>query len=124
MGGDNFPYANFHELNLISTHAPAWGATGGNNRLISHHGKFLLTPPRGGRRSLVTALSRNCKFLLTPPRGGRPDGALKDPAVIIYFYSRPRVGGDKHRVSDIVSVGEFLLTPPRGGRHQSGQIQP
>ena len=56
---------------LISTHAPAWGATGQYAvdgklaRRISTHA------PRGGRHQAENIFRTNIQFLLTPPRGGR-----------------------------------------------------
>ena len=55
---------------------------------------FLLTPPRGGRRSIYKGFFKN----------------------VANFYSRPRVGGDESAVKPQPMLEIFLLTPPRGGR--------
>ena len=82
---------------VISTHAPARGATKGYQERPSRC-LFLLTPPRGGRRyAPFTVRVSILPFLLTPPRGGRP-GLI--PAICIsriHFYSRPREGGDPNK---------------------------
>ena len=59
-------------LLIISTHAPAGGATGLENRVGSPEKLFLLTPLREGRRIPAS-------------------GMVRKPA---YFYSRPCGRGD------------------------------
>ena len=126
----------------ISTHAPAWGATRLRND-GADIGKFLLTPPRGGRPTLSAGYSCRCRisthapawgatrricvrfwrhleFLLTPPRGGRPVCRHKTSQAI-NFYSRPRVGGDGRRPPPDYRPAYFYSRPRVGG---DGQEQP
>ena len=57
---------------LISTHAPARGATCSKLCPVDLANQFLLTPLREGRRSPPAPLSRgHTRFLLTPLREGR-----------------------------------------------------
>ena len=124
---------------IISTHAPAGGAT-----LHAPDGRgicavFLLTPLREGRRISTADTSYSFLFLLTPLREGRPavlllagraveristhapaGGAtphtrsqLQRPA---YFYSRPCGRGDPPGFLRVVTSVLFLLTPLREGR--------
>ena len=54
----------------ISTHAPAGGATLGQER-VSTGAQFLLTPLREGRPAGVDVCDLDARFLLTPLREGR-----------------------------------------------------
>ena len=62
---------NSYQNSIISTHAPAGGATD----LVGHRfgvAQFLLTPLREGRRSENGIAEGSLLFLLTPLREGRP----------------------------------------------------
>ena len=87
------PYDDVLFFDLISTHAPAGGAT----ELTSEESAselFLLTPLREGR--LVDAVNQlqNDLFLLTPLREGRPRHSGNRCSCSDYFYSRPCGRGD------------------------------
>ena len=70
----------------------------------------------GGDALIYLVTDPFCKFLLTPPRGGRR-GLTPHRENRLYFYSRPRVGGDRAEgMTEVPGVVVFLLTPPRGGR--------
>ena len=84
-------HANLHRA--ISTHAPAGGATAFFLVSVTRLFVFLLTPLREGRRKPRSIPRRHGGFLLTPLREGR----LQD-----------------HR--RIPETGQFLLTPLREGR--------
>lgn len=50
VGGDQGHAVGLAAGLIISTHAPAWGATRGLKVIAPTKEPFLLTPPRGGRR--------------------------------------------------------------------------
>ena len=104
----------------ISTHAPARGATRWMRyrRLLII--RFLLTPPRGGRRQSCVRYCRLCvSFLLTPPRGGRLGRFLFSGSYALYFYSRPREGGDSlRRISLNLPSSISTHAPARGATHR------
>ena len=56
----------------ISTHAPAGGATSAAGQSKSQFRLFLLTPLREGRPEWCEKIVNGRKFLLTPLREGRP----------------------------------------------------
>ena len=96
---------------LISTHAPAGGATllfrdeSNGYKIISTHA------PAGGAtnsRSLIASPSR--RFLLTPLREGRPAskrGSLQN----VDFYSRPCGRGDFYQCRTTENSGNFYSRP-------------
>ena len=79
---------------LISTHAPAGGAT------------FICFP--------ITSLSA-LTFLLTPLREGRP-ALRRAKGADVDFYSRPCGRGDRRPSASNSRFHPFLLTPLREGR--------
>ena len=88
--GDSIP-AHWCVFEIISTHAPAGGAT---------------RSTRASRQSRRNFYSRPC--------GGRHAvGSLWRPPS--YFYSRPCGRGDDVEGSAANTAGVFLLTPPAGG---------
>ena len=78
---------------LISTHAPAGGATGSRSACSLILDRFLLTPLREGRQAPVVPHWAWGVFLLTPLREGRPEC---DVLLLRrkHFYSRPCGRGD------------------------------
>ena len=93
VGGDGGNQRGPDQL-AISIHAPAWGATvpgrdGEEAQDISIH-----APAWGATAGKLTTENWNQLFQFTPPRGGRPTGGTRIAAVM-YFNSRPRVGGDR-----------------------------
>ena len=56
---------------FISTHAPAGGATRHSLSRVKSWSRFLLTPLREGRLSWIGWKLRQNRFLLTPLREGR-----------------------------------------------------
>ena len=61
---------------VISTHAPAGGATPMRCTPIAYLSPFLLTPLREGRLDICIRIVPDVLFLLTPLREGRPEDAL------------------------------------------------
>ena len=101
---------------IISTHAPAGGATlpgGGRDA-----GDFISThaPAGGATWSSLPVGSASMVFLLTPLREGR-HGRQPFPCGRENFYSRPCGRGDLRRAELIFRPSLFLLTPLREGRH-------
>ena len=81
-------------LVIISTHAPAGGATG----------------------YLYDTAAYDSLFLLTPLREGRPDGQRGQARLSADFYSRPCGRGDRRGFRIASAQFRFLLTPLREGR--------
>ena len=82
------------EIGIISTHAPAGGATQDYHRYPRHR-PISTHAPAGGATRISTA--SNCWST--------------------YFYSRPCGRGDSARRAAATSSPAFLLTPLREGRH-------
>ena len=118
---------------IVSIHAPAWGATrwhreqvrrvlfqftpprGGRLRrfMRSYRPRFQFTPPRGGRQTFETSLRRSA-FQFTPPRGGRLWRRTLGHA--LQFQFTPPRGGRHVQPHDHSRRLGFQFTPPRGGR--------
>ena len=81
---------------LISTHAPAGGATPSSPEALHLQNRFLLTPLREGR---LPPLKRLIRLMLN-------------------FYSRPCGRGDLRGFKPRNNFLEFLLTPLREGRRK------
>ena len=99
----------------ISTHAPAWGATGGRGSVHAGLPDFYSRPRVGGDERLKDLQRKIDNFYSRPRVGGDAPGGFQR-ALPQNFYSRPRVGGDLVAVLVQGVCGVFLLTPPRGGR--------
>ena len=128
-------------LDLISIHAPAWGATVDQQLVAPSMHDFNSRPRVGGDtpalHSQPTAhisihapawgATRRCTsssvclilFQFTPPRGGRPAESTTHLAKS-HFNSRPRVGGDLRAWPPPSTYDAFQFTPPRGGRLDGG----
>ena len=103
------------EIKIISTHAPAGGATWHTEPESAGRDSFLLTPLREGRLQQQFTLQESYIFLLTPLREGRR--ARNSAATgTRHFYSRPCGRGDNSYVYIFGGPEEFLLTPLREGR--------
>ena len=104
-----------------------------SNQVISTHA------PAGGATMSARCLTRRLKFLLTPLREGRPSRRPTCNTSTAYFYSRPCGRGDKYALvthSHVIAISThapaggattvtpfwlrwlslFLLTPLREGR--------
>ena len=94
-GRGDIPKVGFNvPLVIISTHAPAGGATG----------------------YLYDTAAYDSLFLLTPLREGRPDGQRGQARLSADFYSRPCGRGDRRGFRIASAQFRFLLTPLREGR--------
>ena len=79
---------------------------------------FLLTPrERGDQLTLFSRVSLNL-FLLTPPRGGRRSPAPVCTHAGYHFYSRPRVGGRPRSIALWAPCGCYFYSRPRVGGDQ------
>ena len=105
---------------MISTHAPAGGATLAHRARKRRTRLFLLTPLREGRRRQAGGAEGGVNFYSRPcGRGDQRGGAWLLP--IGYFYSRPCGRGDTVPFSVTAFRSPFLLTPLREGRpHANG----
>ena len=125
-------------IDLISTHAPAGGATRFRPNGNGCRKLFLLTPLREGRRPRPSAPPACSVFLLTPLREGRRNEENDPYCADRNFYSRPcgrgdlvprnqnknqsnaisthaPAGGATNRTRASVWPSTFLLTPLREG---------
>ena len=105
---------------IISIHAPAWGATpegGGPYTVLAH---FNPRPRMGGDMPRTTVSTWLGLFQSTPPHGGRHNTSELE----IWhhnFNPRPRMGGDAMHCLGF-SIPAFQSTPPHGGRLFSGYM--
>ena len=102
-------------IDLISTHAPAGGATRFRPNGNGCRKLFLLTPLREGRRPRPSAPPACSVFLLTPLREGRP-GLSANEYMETVFLLTPLREGRRSSGSTSASGAVFLLTPLREGR--------
>ena len=101
-------------ISIISTHAPAWGATTVGGSTFSAFFNFNSRPRVGGDPAKGLTGNMHHRFQLTPPRGGRRRGAHgADPARD--FNSRPRVGGDGPGERQILDQGQISTHAPAWG---------
>ena len=129
---------------IISTHAPARGATQAAYTMVVAS-RFLLTPLREGRLYSSTYYVLRLLFLLTPLREGRRSRPRWQRRQPVNFYSRPCErgdssgitfeGGQNHISTHAPARGAtkykckekhktpFLLTPLREGRHTANCCQ-
>ena len=100
----------------ISTHAPAGGATTPLDTLLADACLFLLTPLREGRQCLRAIWTRSRSISTHAPAGGATRQAATGSSPETNFYSRPCGRGDVDLVLLIHDAVAFLLTPLREGR--------
>ena len=81
---------------IISTHAPAGGATA-LRMLPSTALIFLLTPLREGRQKRKQKRLAEQIISTHAPAGGATQSALPAAPILADFYSRPCGRGDRHR---------------------------
>ena len=70
VGGDALA-APIGRVEIVSIHAPAWGATAEEAQPDVIAMEFRSTPPRGGRQAKRLQKRAFNVFRSTPPRGGR-----------------------------------------------------
>ena len=101
---------------IISTHAPAGGATCSATVAVAIVLPFLLTPLREGRHSFP--VSRYSPFAISThaPAGGATISSAPASGPRSNFYSRPCGRGDDQAEGFCAKMAVFLLTPLREGR--------
>ena len=102
--------------NIISTHAPAGGATRTAQARIHGEGIFLLTPLREGRPVYAAIFPRRNDISTHAPAGGATKLTPTGKETKCYFYSRPCGRGDLPGTDFVNQSFAFLLTPLREGR--------
>ena len=107
------------EMKIISTHAPAGGATSLACSWSMSIILFLLTPLREGRLGIVVIVILSFNLISThAPAGGATGSLDKWDFRSRNFYSRPCGRGDGSLPGALPTGGTFLLTPLREGRPQ------
>ena len=131
---------------IISTHAPAGGATVAASIHAMLASVFLLTPLREGRPANIKHTQKDFLFLLTPLREGRrrhrgssnsnetisthaPAGGATRRQTLgefrnLFLLTPLREGRQTRLPSRRYRMLSFLLTPLREGRLRSGQCKP
>ena len=99
---------------MISTHAPAGGATSRSWTRPVKSASFLLTPLREGRQPSLMWPVLKLIFLLTPLREGRQKPYRRCPTRM-YFYSRPCGRGDLRKQIGKSYFGFISTHAPAGG---------
>ena len=103
---------------VISTHAPAGGATVALSANALRE-VFLLTPLREGRRRPSRSRTSSALFLLTPLREGRRLASASVRLAALLFLLTPlREGRRCCEIFPLCTSFSFLLTPLREGRHE------
>ncbi len=106
--GDFSPSSYYSTLTLISTHAPAGGATGTDATKVVPR-RIYSRPCGRGRRTIGTKAVQAYAISTHAPAGGDPLQAHA-ASWFRYFYSRPCGRGDDH-IRQLVRAEVFLLTP-------------
>ena len=102
---------------IISTHAPAGGATRPASQPLSASPTYFYSRPCGrGDTTTADTASIPFPFLLTPLREGRQSARRPRPSTTTNFYSRPCGRGDREGECQRNAPQQFLLTPLREGR--------
>ena len=103
-------------LREISIHAlrEEGDEMGRNLYAISCH--FYPRPPRGGRRSIMSTMSRTHRFLSTPSARRATEIKRQELERQSHFYPRPPRGGRPCRSRSAARSSNFYPRPPRGGR--------
>ncbi len=130
---------------LISTHAPAGGATRGCGWCCASCRNFYSRPCGRGDEAARRRINERIEFLLTPLREGRPDAALQTdredwisthaPAGgatristasncwSTYFYSRPCGRGDLQQTAGGYALRHFYSRPCGRGDSNFPQVR-
>ena len=107
---------------IISTHAPAGGATLPTGKLEDFD-IFLLTPLREGRLDCIGHQAHIVKISTHAPAGGATELLANALSVPADFYSRPCGRGDGKMTIKENNLNIFLLTPLREGRQNSPLVE-
>ena len=101
---------------VVSIHAPAWGATGGRGRQLAVE-MFQSTRPRGARLPAPQARSLGRRVVsIHAPAWGATRFCLVVYLTNYGFNPRARVGRDKPKAAKTKALVPFQSTRPRGAR--------
>ena len=103
-------------LAIISTHAPAGGATRVLFALYAFNYNFYSRPCGRGDVGAPLEYASSVAISTHAPAGGATHSAAPSIFAPQYFYSRPCGRGDHFRLQLCDPCGLFLLTPLREGR--------
>ena len=120
-GARHAPRRRIDHLQVVSIHAPVWGATSQKCPTLRRNQMFQSTRPCGARRLAAT---RNDRLLRFNPRarvGRDPDGWQPIPARI-RFNPRARVGRDPFGFAMSEVIEWFQSTRPCGARQGSDEL--
>ena len=108
---------------LVSIHAPAWGATTDGSTVTEKRCLFQSTHPRGVRRKSLpkSCTLVMCLFQSTHPRGVRLLVAVVVPVTTFVSIHAPAWGATCAVPSFTYHSGGFQSTHPRGVRHELRQ---
>ena len=102
---------------VVSIHAPAWGATNAFAFRAYNYIVFQSTHPRGVRpMRQATSDKEDAMFQSTHPRGVRRTRRRRQSRLSQCFNPRTRVGCDSPPTNRIFAAQEFQSTHPRGVR--------
>ena len=101
--------------NIISTHAPAGGATQRARGRLSEYLHFYSRPCGRGDVAVTVAPADTVTFLLTPLREGRPAAKTSRKRQSLFLLTPLREGRPAETILFTVKH-LFLLTPLREGR--------
>ncbi len=123
MGGDWRERARAAESKLVSTRAPAWGATCVVSGTLSRRCWFQLAPPRGGRR-----VRRGLLFAIIMVSTRAPAWGATSVSVHVVFEAVVSTRAPAWGATLIPTVRRggrfgFQLAPPRGGRLIETSVQ-
>ena len=104
--------------NLISTHAPAGGATWASSQMRTNICGFLLTPLREGRLKDQFGMDASLSDFYSRPcgRGDYSAAGKEIPTIGTISTHAPAGGATNLRVRMMPTIRVFLLTPLREGR--------
>ena len=102
----------------VSIHAPAWGATRRRAGRRRHVQRFNSRPRVGGDTYSSCQRAPTTWFQFTPPRGGRHRRRLGDAEQTAVSIHAPAWGATNAR-SEALRRYWFQFTPPRGGRRSA-----
>ena len=104
---------------IISTHAPAWGATRASKAPSINTADFYSRPRVGGDAVCGQGGEKAEISTHAPAWGATPYRRIRPPRGI--FLLTPPRGGRRAATTPLMSPPLFLLTPPRGGRRPALQ---
>ena len=99
----------------ISIHAPAWGATY-CSPIASHKFSISIHAPAWGATCLHQFLRMYSIYFNPRPRMGSDQILIPEPLIPNHFNPRPRMGSDFDKTRPCANASGFQSTPPHGER--------